>query len=201
MSTSYYFWYVGVFRHFTCLFWDSFENCTKLVLWLWNFFKAPYNPQLSFILNPSKAAFNLAVKGGLKLSKLRKIAKNWFFQLRHPGTWILSKILIWLLCQIYTIYITENYLKHENKTDNHDFGKFGMKIGPVLYLQELPCFWKKSWITAQTAQFYKNMHFWGFFAFFSGFFQNWYLATCWCFLRCVQCIKTLHLSPHNQHLE
>ena len=43
-----------------------------------------------------------------------------------------------MLCQIYTIYITKNYLKHENKTDNRDFGKFGMKIGPVLYLQELP---------------------------------------------------------------
>ena len=33
-----------------------------------------------------------------------------------------------------------HYFKHENKTDNSDFTIFGIKIGPVSDLQELPYF-------------------------------------------------------------
>ena len=36
------------------------------------------------------------------------------------------------------MYILKHYLKPENKTDNSDFTNFGMKIGPVPDLQELP---------------------------------------------------------------
>ena len=34
--------------------------------------------------------------------------------------------------------IRDHYFKPENKTENSDFTIFGMKIGPVLDLQELP---------------------------------------------------------------
>ena len=34
--------------------------------------------------------------------------------------------------------ILNNYLKTENKNDNSDFMKFGMKIGPLPDLQDLP---------------------------------------------------------------
>ena len=34
--------------------------------------------------------------------------------------------------------IRNHYLKPENKTDNSEFTIFGMKIGPVPDLQELP---------------------------------------------------------------
>ena len=37
------------------------------------------------------------------------------------------------------MYILKHYFKSENKTDDSDFTKFGMKIGPVPDLQELPC--------------------------------------------------------------
>ena len=53
------------------------------------------------------------------------------FPLRHPGT------------QIYAIYILKHYFKPENKTDNLDFTKFGMKIGPVPDLQDLSPWCKK----------------------------------------------------------
>ena len=36
------------------------------------------------------------------------------------------------------MYILKHYFKHENKTDSSEFTKFGMKIGPVQDLQELP---------------------------------------------------------------
>ena len=36
------------------------------------------------------------------------------------------------------MYILKHYFKPENKTDNSDFTKFVMKIGPVPDLQELP---------------------------------------------------------------
>ena len=36
------------------------------------------------------------------------------------------------------MYILQHYLKPENKTDKSDITKFGMKIGPVQDLQELP---------------------------------------------------------------
>ena len=36
------------------------------------------------------------------------------------------------------MYILNHYFKPENKTDNSDLTKFGMKIGPVPDLQELP---------------------------------------------------------------
>ena len=36
------------------------------------------------------------------------------------------------------MYKLKNYFKPENKTDNCDFTKFGIKIGPVPDLQELP---------------------------------------------------------------
>ena len=36
------------------------------------------------------------------------------------------------------MYILKHYFKPENKTDNSDFTIFGMKIGPVPDLQELP---------------------------------------------------------------
>ena len=36
------------------------------------------------------------------------------------------------------MYILKHYIKPENKTDNNDFTKFGMKISPVQDLQELP---------------------------------------------------------------
>ena len=36
------------------------------------------------------------------------------------------------------MYILKYYFKPENKTDNGDFTKFGMKIGPVPDLQEIP---------------------------------------------------------------
>ena len=41
-----------------------------------------------------------------------------------------------LLCQIYTMYILIQKFKPENKTDNSDFTKYGMKIGPVPDEQE-----------------------------------------------------------------
>ena len=36
------------------------------------------------------------------------------------------------------MYILKHNFKPENKTDNSDFTKFGVKIGPVPDLQELP---------------------------------------------------------------
>ena len=36
------------------------------------------------------------------------------------------------------MYILKHYFKPENKTDNSNFTKFCMKIGPVHDLQELP---------------------------------------------------------------
>ena len=41
-------------------------------------------------------------------------------------------------CQIYTVYILKHYFKPKIKTDNSEFTKFGMKIGPVPDLQEFP---------------------------------------------------------------
>ena len=39
-------------------------------------------------------------------------------------------------------YILKHYFKPENKTDNSDFTKFGIKIGPVPDLQEIPMSYK-----------------------------------------------------------
>ena len=36
------------------------------------------------------------------------------------------------------MHILKHYSKPENKTDNSKFTEFGMKIGPVLDLQDLP---------------------------------------------------------------
>jgi len=106
----------------------------------------PRTPNCVLFSTHTKLQSIYLFKGALNCQNLEKLPKNWFFPCVTPGHRNVKNIdlvhLHWklrLLYQIYTMYILKHYFKPENKTDNCDFTKFVIKIGPVPDLQELPC--------------------------------------------------------------
>ena len=106
----------------------------------------PRTPKCVLFLTYTKLQSIYLFEGALTCLNLEKKTKKLIFLLRPPGTQKCKRNidlvdLHWklrLLCLIYTTQIRNHYFKPENKTDNSDFTRFGMKISPVPDLHELP---------------------------------------------------------------
>ena len=155
LSTLNCFYYIEDFRYFTCLFLDNFEDFPTLALLIGIFLGILEPPILSYF-KTIKCYSNSSYLRGFKTTKTWREKNIYNFFAASPWDKDISKILIWFTYTknqgCYVNYTLRKYLstslKPENKADNSDFIKFGLKIGTVQDLQELPShFFLLPWVS------------------------------------------------------